>query len=78
MPFTTNDSPTGSIITLEAIWQIQLEDFPAFTVVDDKGNDCFSSFMKPQTSLIPPPLEEIACRTMHTFQILGANGFPTL
>ena len=37
MPFTTIDSPTGKIITLEAIWQIQLDDFPAFTVVDDKG-----------------------------------------
>ena len=33
---------------MEAIWQIEVEDFPAFTVVDDKGNDFFSSFMRPQ------------------------------
>ena len=31
----------------EAIWQIEVEDFPAFIVVDDKGNDFFSSFMNP-------------------------------
>ncbi len=33
---------------MEAIWQIEVENFPAFTVVDDKGNDFFASFMKPQ------------------------------
>ena len=33
---------------MEAIWQVEVEDFPAFTVVDDKGNDFFSSFMRPQ------------------------------
>jgi fumarate hydratase class I len=31
---------------MEAIWQIEVEDFPAFIVVDDKGNDFFSTFMK--------------------------------
>jgi fumarate hydratase class I len=31
---------------MDAIWQIEVEDFPAFIVVDDKGNDFFSSFMK--------------------------------
>jgi len=30
---------------MEAIWRIQVEDFPAFIVVDDKGNDFFSGFM---------------------------------
>jgi fumarate hydratase, class I len=28
---------------MEAIWRIQVEDFPAFIVVDDKGNDFFSA-----------------------------------
>lgn len=28
---------------MEAIWKIEVEDFPAFTVVDDKGNDFFKS-----------------------------------
>ena len=28
---------------MEAIWRIEVEDFPAFMVVDDKGNDFFQS-----------------------------------
>ncbi len=32
---------------MEAIWKIEVEDFPAFVVVDDKGNDFFAEFMKP-------------------------------
>src|SRR5690606_25816608 len=27
---------------MEAIWRIAVEDFPAFSVVDDKGNDFFA------------------------------------
>jgi fumarate hydratase class I len=27
---------------MEAIWKIEVEDFPAFIVVDDKGNDFFA------------------------------------
>jgi len=36
---------------MEAIWKIQVEDFPAFIVVDDKGNDFFAQLMdqKPAT-----------------------------
>jgi fumarate hydratase class I len=26
---------------MEAIWKIKVEDFPAFILVDDKGNDFF-------------------------------------
>ncbi|MBC7679982.1 MAG: fumarate hydratase C-terminal domain-containing protein, partial [Pseudorhodobacter sp.] len=26
----------------EAVWKIEVEDFPAFVVVDDKGNDFFT------------------------------------
>ena len=29
---------------MEAIWKIDVEDFPAFIVVDDKGNDFFAKF----------------------------------
>ena len=29
---------------MEAIWKIEVEDFPAFILVDDKGNDFFSRF----------------------------------
>jgi fumarate hydratase class I len=32
---------------MEAIWRIEVENFPAFIVVDDKGNDFFASFMRP-------------------------------
>ncbi len=32
---------------MEAIWKIEVEDFPAFIVVDDKGNDFFAEFAAP-------------------------------
>ncbi|MCE1179249.1 MAG: fumarate hydratase [Micrococcales bacterium] len=32
---------------MEAIWKIEVEDFPAFIVVDDKGNDFFASVTAP-------------------------------
>ena len=36
---------------MEAIWKIQVKDFPAFIVTDDKGNDFYSQLMdtKPAT-----------------------------
>ena len=27
---------------MEAIWKIEVEDFPAYILVDDKGNDFFA------------------------------------
>jgi fumarate hydratase class I len=32
---------------MEAVWKIEVEDFPAFIVVDDKGNDFFTETAKP-------------------------------
>ncbi|OBA41253.1 fumarate hydratase [Nocardia sp. 852002-20019_SCH5090214] len=32
---------------MEAVWKIDVEDFPAFIVVDDKGNDFFAETHKP-------------------------------
>ncbi len=32
---------------MEAVWKIDVEDFPAFIVVDDKGNDFFAETQKP-------------------------------
>ena len=29
---------------MEAVWRIEVEDFPAFVVIDDKGNDFFEEF----------------------------------
>jgi fumarate hydratase class I len=31
---------------MEAIWRIEVEDFPAFIVTDDKGNDFYAELMK--------------------------------
>lgn len=38
---------------MEAVWRIEVEDFPAFIVVDDKGHDFFASVTKPLASTIP-------------------------
>ncbi len=32
---------------MEAVWKIEVEDFPAFIVVDDKGNDFFAEILNP-------------------------------
>ena len=42
---------------MEAVWMIQVEDFPAFIVVDDKGNDFFAETLRPIATTIPvgPP-----------------------
>ena len=40
---------------MEAVWRIEVRDFPAFVIVDDKGNDFFAE--KPQ-----PPLLTIGTR----------------
>ena len=37
---------------MEAIWRIEIEDFPAFIVVDDKGNDFFAEVSKPMAFTI--------------------------
>ena len=34
---------------MEAVWKIDVENFPAFIVVDDKGNDFFAETSKPLT-----------------------------
>jgi fumarate hydratase class I len=42
---------------MEAVWRIEVEDFPAFVVVDDKGNDFFAETQRPMATQIPvgPP-----------------------
>jgi fumarate hydratase class I len=42
---------------MEAVWKIEVEDFPAFVVVDDKGNDFFAETLRPIALNIPigPP-----------------------
>jgi len=36
---------------MEAVWKIEVEDFPAFIVVDDKGNDFFTEVTRPKSVL---------------------------
>ncbi|NNM45961.1 fumarate hydratase [Knoellia koreensis] len=38
---------------MEAVWKIEVEDFPAFIVVDDKGNDFFATTTTPMATTIP-------------------------
>ncbi len=40
---------------MEAVWKIEVEDFPAFIVVDDKGNDFYAPFAKGATAPLPKP-----------------------
>ena len=42
---------------MEAIWKIDVVDFPAFIVVDDKGNDFFAETMRPLQIGTKPPQE---------------------
>jgi fumarate hydratase class I len=37
---------------MEAVWRIEVRDFPAFIVVDDKGNDFFANITGPQSPLL--------------------------
>jgi fumarate hydratase class I len=37
---------------MEAVWQIEVRDFPAFIVVDDKGNDFFADVTGPRQPLL--------------------------
>ncbi|HEU4948563.1 MAG TPA: fumarate hydratase [Kribbella sp.] len=39
---------------MEAVWKIEVENFPAFVVVDDKGNDFFTDTAKPVPLTIRP------------------------
>ena len=32
---------------MEAVWRIEVEEFPAFIVIDDKGNDFFAEVSTP-------------------------------
>jgi fumarate hydratase, class I len=44
---------------MEAVWKIEVEDFPAFIVVDDKGNDFFTD----PSGAVTVPLTDIRVRS---------------
>ena len=39
---------------MEAVWKIEVVDFPAFIVVDDKGNDFFEDVSRPVSLSLKP------------------------
>ena len=39
---------------MEAVWKIEIEDFPAFIVVDDKGNDFYAQLMAVKPAVLIP------------------------
>jgi fumarate hydratase, class I len=40
---------------MEAVWKIEVRDFPAFIIVDDKGNDFFADTTGPALQIGPRP-----------------------
>ena len=42
---------------MEAVWRIEVRDFPAFVIIDDKGNDFYESTVRPvaNTIAVGPP-----------------------
>lgn len=38
---------------MEAVWRIEVRDFPAFVIIDDKGNDFYESTLRPVVNTIP-------------------------
>jgi len=37
---------------MEAVWRIEVEDFPAFIVIDDKGNDFYADIAAQRSTLV--------------------------
>ena len=64
---------------MEAVWKIEVEDFPAFIVVDDKGNDFFAEVSKPMAFTISKttrtPMTE---RKVMSENASAENGFDDL
>ena len=61
---------------MEAIWKIEVEDFPAFILVDNKGNDFFKQLPPPAPSAKPAPRHAPcdACRKRHSPAVRQTGG----
>ena len=55
---------------MEAVWKIEVEDFPAFIVVDDKGNDFFDLVSTPVALDLTAPAREARGTTGDTVRIV--------
>ena len=62
---------------MEAVWRIEVEDFPAFVVVDDKGNDFFADPTGRLTiaRLVPEHPRWPAARLSTVRDVTDAGGF---
>ncbi len=54
------------------MWKIYVEDFPAFIVVDDKGNDFFKEFQDGEIK-IPEEVNSSIYMVLEFFEDLDAN-----
>lgn len=57
---------------MEAVWKIRVENFPAFIVVDDKGNDFFQEF-KSEDGRIPEEVNSSIYVVLEFFERLDSN-----
>lgn len=57
---------------MEAVWKITVQDFPAFIIVDDKGNDFFKEFQL-SDGTIPPEVNSSIYVVLEFFEALDAN-----
>ncbi|CAD7929884.1 unnamed protein product [Amoebophrya sp. A25] len=57
---------------MEAVWKIRVENFPAFIIVDDKGNDFFQEFKK-EDAHIPEEVNSSIYVVLEFFENLDRN-----
>ena len=53
---------------MEAVWKIDVVDFPAFIVVDDKGNDFFAETSKPLSIGLKPSTKQLICSVIYLLE----------
>jgi dTDP-4-dehydrorhamnose 3,5-epimerase-like enzyme len=57
---------------MEAVWKIRVENFPAFIIVDDKGNDFFKEFSTDDAT-VPPEVNSSIYSVLEFFEIVDKN-----
>jgi hypothetical protein len=57
---------------MEAVWKIRVENFPAFIIVDDKGNDFFKEFSTDDAT-VPPEVNSSIYSVLEFFETVDKN-----
>jgi len=57
---------------MEAVWKIRVEKFPAFIIVDDKGNDFFQEFSS-KDAYVPPEINSSIYSVLEFFEQVDQN-----